>query len=468
MFLTISTTYKPATDLGYLLHKNPERVHEFELPFGRAHVFYPEASDERCTAALVLDVDPIGLVRGPGRKRTGDGLWTQYVNDRPYVASSFLSVAIGRVFGTALSGRSKERPDLAQAEIPLSVRIAPLPCHGGEAVLRKLFEPLGYTVGAEGHVLDNANPDWGASRYFTVTLESHQKLSDVLRHLTVLIPVLDNEKHYWVGDQEVEKLVQRGKDWLGDHPEKELIARRYLKHFKWLARDALARLSDDDQPDPESVEKERNDAEEALERPIRLNELRMEAVVGVLRDRGAQRVVDLGCGEGRLLKTLLGDRRFEEIVGLDASVRALEVAQGRLKLDQLPPKQRMRIKLLHGALTYRDKRLEGFDAVVVVEVIEHLDLARLTAFERALFEFAKPVTVIVTTPNREYNVKFKDLAAGKLRHRDHRFEWTRAEFKAWADRVAEVHDYSVEFQPIGEEDPALGAPTQMAVFARCA
>ena len=284
----------------------------------------------------------------------------------------------------------------------------------------------------------------------------------------MLIPVLDNEKHYWVGDQEVEKLVQRGKDWLGDHPEKELIARRYLKHFKWLARDALARLSDDDQPDPESVEKERNDAEEALERPIRLNELRMEAVVGVLRDRGARRVVDLGCGEGRLLKTLLRDRRFENIVGLDASVRALEMAQGRLKLDQLPPKQRMRIKLLHGALTYRDKRLEGFDAVVVVEVIEHLDLARLTAFERALFEFAKPVTVIVTTPNREYNVKFKDLAAGKLRHRDHRFEWTRAEFKAWADRVAEVHGYGVEFQPIGEEDPALGAPTQMAVFARCA
>ena len=468
MFLTITTTNKPATDLGYLLHKNPKRVHEVELSFGRARVFFPEASPERCTAALVLEVDPIGLVRGPARSRSSDGLLTQYINDRPYVASSFLSVAIGRVFGTALSGRSKERPDLAQAAIPLSVRIAPLPCRGGEPVLRKLFEPLGYTLEVEGHVLDEANPEWGMSRYFTVTLDGHQRLSDLLRHLTVLVPVLDDEKHYWVGDQEVEKLVRRGEGWLENHPEKQLIATRYMRHFKSYAREALARLSDDDQPDPEAVQKEHSDAEGALERPIRLNELRLAAVTDALRERGVRRVVDLGCGEGRLLKLLLGDRRFEKIVGLDTAVRALDVAGKRLNLDRLPPMQRARIDLLHGALTYRDKRLEGFEAATVVEVIEHFDPARLAAFERVLFEFAKPDAIIITTPNREYNVKFEDLAAGRLRHKDHRFEWTRAEFKAWADRVAEVYGYSVEFQPIGEEDPVLGAPTQMAVFEKCA
>ena len=468
MFLTIATTHRPATDLGYLLHKNPERVHEFELSFGKAQVFYPEASDQRCTAALVLEVDPIALVRGPARNRSGDGLLTQYVNDRPYAASSFLSVAIGRVFGTALSGRSKERPDLAEAEIPLSVRMAPLPCHGGEAVLRKLFEPLGYAVGAEGHVLDHANPDWGASRYFTVTLDGCRRLSDLLRHLTVLVPVLDDEKHYWVGEQEVEKLVRRGAGWLDEHPEKQLIATRYMRHFKRYAREALARLSDDDQPDPEVAHEEHGDAEGALERPIRLNELRLEAVAGALRRLGVRRVVDLGCGEGRLLKALLQDRRFEEIVGLDASVRALEMARTRLDLDRLPSLQRARIKLMHGALTYRDQRLEGFDGASVVEVIEHLDPARLAAFERVLFEFAKPGAVVMTTPNREYNVKFEGMPEGALRHRDHRFEWTRAEFAAWAERVAADHGYRVDFHPIGELDPELGPPTHRAVFERCA
>ncbi len=468
MFLTIATTHRPATDLGYLLHKNPEPVHEFGLSFGKAQVFYPEASDQRCTAALVLEVDPIALVRGPARNRSGDGLLTQYVNDRPYAASSFLSVAIGRVFGTALSGRSKERPDLAAAEIPLSVRMAPLPCHGGEAVLRKLFEPLGYAVGAEGHVLDHANPDWGASRYFTVTLDGCRKLSDLLRHLTVLVPVLDDEKHYWVGEQEVEKLVRRGAGWLDEHPERQLIATRYMRHFKRYAREALARLSDDDQPDPEVAHEAHGDAEGALERPIRLNELRLEAVAGALRGLGVRRVVDLGCGEGRLLKALLQDRRFEEIVGLDASVRALEMARARLNLDRLPSLQRTRIKLMHGALTYRDERLEGFDGASVVEVIEHLDPARLAAFERVLFEFAKPGAVVMTTPNREYNVKFEGMTEGALRHRDHRFEWTRAEFAAWAERVAADHGYRVDFHPIGELDPELGPPTQMAVFERCA
>ncbi|MFQ5973113.1 MAG: 3' terminal RNA ribose 2'-O-methyltransferase Hen1 [Alphaproteobacteria bacterium] len=468
MLLTITTTHRPATDLGYLLHKNPQRAHEVKLPFGTARMFYPEATEQRCSATLLLDVDPIGLVRGTGRNRSGDSLLTQYVNDRPYAASSLLSVAIGRVYGTALSGRSKERPDLADIEIPLGARLTPLPCHDGEALLRRLFEPLGYTVDAERHLLDEANPDWGESRYFTVTLEGRLRLSQLLRHLNVLIPVLDNEKHYWVGTDEVEKLVRRGKGWLDDHPEKELIATRYMKHFKRLAREALARLSDEDQPDPELTQKEHGDAEAALERPIRLNDLRLEAVARALREQGARRVLDLGCGEGRLLKILLKDRQFEEIVGLDASVRALEIAKDRLDLDQLPPRQRARIHLLQGALTYRDRRLEGFDAATLIEVIEHLNLTRLSALERVLFEFARPGTVIVTTPNREFNVAFENLAAGALRHRDHRFEWTREEFEDWADRVARAHGYRVDYVPIGKEDPNLGPPTQMAVFARCA
>jgi 3' terminal RNA ribose 2'-O-methyltransferase Hen1 len=174
----------------------------------------------------------------------------------------------------------------------------------------------------------------------------------------------------------------------------------------------------------------------------------------------------LGCGEGRLLKELLQDKTFEEIVGVDVSYRALEIAQERLHLEWLTEQQRQRIKLIQGSLTYRDQRLSGYDAATVVEVIEHLDQPRLAGFERSLFEFARPTTVVVTTPNVEYNVKFENLPAGKLRHKDHRFEWSRAEFQAWANRVAERFGYSVQFLPVGLEDVDVGAPTQMGVFSR--
>src|SRR5215218_9618874 len=167
MLLTISTTHQPATDLGYLLHKNPARPQSLELAFGRAHVFYPEASAERCTAALTIDIDPVGLVRGRRGPEGDGGLLAQYVNDRPYVASSFLSVAIGQAYRSAMAGQSKDRPELAASAIALEARIAVVPSRGGEALLRRLFEPLGWAVGVEAHALSDAMPEWGESRYYT-------------------------------------------------------------------------------------------------------------------------------------------------------------------------------------------------------------------------------------------------------------------------------------------------------------
>ena len=467
MLLTITTTHRPATDLGFLLHKHPARVQTFTLTFGKVHVFYPEASEKRCTAALLLDVDPVGLVRGRGRGRgRGGGLLDEYVNDRPYVASSFLSVAMSRVLGSALGGRSATRPELVDKPLPLIATVAALPCRGDGAVVRRLFEPLDYTVSVDG--------DDGSSPYRNLRLEGHKPLAELLVHLYVLIPVLDDGKHYWVGDDEVDKLVDRGAGWLAAHPEREFIARRYLKHRSSLAREALARLSDGEaQAGDGDVSAEPEDAaeseggENALERPVRLNEARMAAVTRVLREAGAARVLDLGCGQGRLLRELLLIAQFTRIVGLDASVVALEIAARRLKLQRLPERQRQRVELLHGALTYRDRRLSGYDAAAAVEVVEHLDASRLAAFERVLFEFAQPATVVVTTPNREYNANFPDLPVGKFRHADHRFEWTRDEFAAWAGRVAAEHGYTVDFQPVGEVDPELGPPTQMGVFRRC-
>ena len=462
MLLTISTTYAPATDLGYLLHKNPARVHSFDLSFGKAHVFYPRAEANFCTAALLLDVDPVQLVRG---KRGVGFTLDQYVNDRPYVASSLLSVAISQVFGTALSGRCREKPELADQRLPLVARLAALPCRGGEALVHQLFEPLGYTVTATREPLDDRFPEWGQGPYFTVELAATLRLRDLLDHLYVLVPVLDDDKHYYIGQAEVEKLLKHGEAWLAEHPEREAIVKRYLGYRSALTRQALARLPQDEAAtaDEDDVE-DKSAAELPAEKPLRLNDQRLHAVVAQLKASGAKRVLDLGCSTGNLLRRLLDDAHFTEIVGVDVSHQALDVAATRLQLDRLPPAKARRIKLLHGSLTYRDKRLAGYDAAAIVEVIEHLDPPRLAALERAVFESARPKTIVVTTPNREYNVLFTAMLPWQLRHRDHRFEWTRAEFRGWATRAAERFGYRLELAAIGPEDAIHGPPTQMAVF----
>jgi 3' terminal RNA ribose 2'-O-methyltransferase Hen1 len=461
MLLTLTSTTPPATDLGFLLHKNPEAVRTVTLGFGAAHVFYPEATDERCTAALLVEIDPIGLVRR-GRGRPAFSL-ADYVNDRPYVASSFMSTTIAKLFGTALTGRSDDRPELAETPLPLEAHLPVVPCRGGEAVARRLFEPLGYDVEATPIVLDPEHPAWGDSRYLRLTIRGRVRVRDVLRHLYVLLPVMDDDKHYWVERAEIDKLLAKGEEWLAAHPERDLIARRFLRHRTPLLREALARLSEDD----ETVEEEVVDPlEERLERTVSLAEQRIGAVLSVLRSAEAHAVLDLGCGSGKLLAALWKDGTFSRIAGTDVSTGALEAAERRLHVEQFTARQRERLTLFQSALTYRDRRLEGYDAAVLMEVIEHLDPERLPAMEAVVFGNARPRTVVVTTPNVEYNVRFETLPEGQARHRDHRFEWTRAEFSAWAGAVAEAHGYKVRFLPVGPLDGEVGPPTQMAVFDR--
>jgi len=460
MFLSIATTCQPATDLGYLLHKHPGRLHEIEQTFGKAWVFYPEAGEARCEAALVLDVDPVGLVRGKGR---AEGLLDQYVNDRPYAASSFLSVALNKAFRTAMTGVCNSRQELADAAIPLEAVVTPLPMRGGETLLRSLFEPLGWSVDVEP--VAAADMAVVSKLYARVKLAGVSRLSALLNHLYVLIPVLDDAKHYFVGEDEIDKLLKRGEGWLDQHPAKELIVRRYLRHRGILARAALERLAPETQE--EAVEPEARAApEDALEAPIRLNDERMMAVVEALRASGARTIADLGCGEGKLLQRLLRERWAERLIGLDPAARELEWAARRLKLHLPGGPPEGRVTLLHGSLTYRDDRWAGADAAALVEVIEHLDPDRLPLVERVVFGEARPATVAVTTPNADYNALFPGLAAGSFRHPDHRFEWTRAEFQGWADKIGSRYGYHPTFSGIGRQDDALGAPTQMAVFTR--
>ncbi|MGV9264474.1 3' terminal RNA ribose 2'-O-methyltransferase Hen1 [Kitasatospora sp. NPDC003701] len=513
MFMSISTTgtaESPATDLGFLLHKHPGKVQRFGTSHGEAHVFYPEAGDELCTAALLLDIDPIALVRrgrGKGRGGSPDFALAQYVNDRPYAASSLLAVALRTVFRTAMKGVCEARPELADRPRPLRIALPAVPANGageggGPAMVARLFEPLGWQVEAVAIPLDESFPEWGESRYVRIELVSATvRLADALQQLYVLLPVLDGAKHYWVAPDEVDKLLAAGEGWLADHPEQALIARRYLARRWSLTRTAmerleLARLAEADDREVEEIDNAVDDtdrpepgaarpsgaepAEDGVaqdgvaqdgvaqdgvppKRPS-LAEQRRAAILAALREVGAARVADLGCGQGELIGALLKDARITEVVGVDVSARALSAAARKLRLDRMPERQAARVKLVQGALTYTDARLKGFDAAVLCEVIEHLDEPRLPALEYAVLGAARPAAVVVTTPNSEYNVRWESLPAGHVRHADHRFEWDREQFRAWAERVARTYGYTVVIHPVGEEDSEVGAPTQLALF----
>jgi 2-polyprenyl-3-methyl-5-hydroxy-6-metoxy-1,4-benzoquinol methylase len=511
VLLTITTTVSPATDLGFLLFKHPDKVQAFHQAFGTAHVFYPEATGERCTAALLLDVDPVKLVRTRGKAPAGFTLG-QYVNDRPYAASSLLSAAMADVYRTARSGRCDARAELAGKAIPLEIGLPALPCRGGSGLATRLFEPLGWQVRAESVPLDEEFPAWGDSRYLRMTLTGTLRLADALNQLYVLLPVLDDSKHYWVASDEVDKLIRAGDGWLAAHPERDLITRRYLANQRVLVRTALGRLAEVD--DAVGDELERGPIEEepvpdadggtevvagtaadggteviggaavdGAERDgvtkvdggagsepapaaVPLAEQRILTVLETLHEQEARRVIDLGCGSGKLLRRLLRDLSFDQVTGVDVSYRAITMALRQLRPERLPRPQAERLTVFQGALTYSDERFRGYDAAVLMEVIEHVDQPRLHAVERVVFGDARPRSVIVTTPNVEYNVRYVGLADGGRRHPDHRFEWTRAEFQQWSGQVSEAYGYRVRYVAVGDDDPEVGPPTQMAVFTR--
>ncbi|TDO69579.1 3' terminal RNA ribose 2'-O-methyltransferase Hen1 [Kribbella sp. VKM Ac-2571] len=465
MFLTIGTDLAgvdaPASDFGFLLHKNPARPQAIDVTGGSAHVFYPEATGERCTAAVLLEIDPIGLVKA-GRGKAAEGFTLgQYVNDRPYAASSLLAVALGRLFRTAMNGRCDARPDLAARPIPLEIHVPALPCNGGadgDDMAERFFAPLGWTVDARPVPLDPEIPAWGDSRYVDLRLTGVLRLADALKHLYVMLPVLDDAKHYWVGSDEVDKLVRAGEGWLAAHPEKDLISHRYLAHRRYLADAVLERLAEADGLELAEETPDEGSVSLAVERRT--------AVAGVLRELGARRIADIGCGEGALVGALLKDPMIGELIATDVSARALIGAKRRLHYDDLPDRQRDRLKFLQSSVTYADERLAGLDAVVLMEVVEHVDPPRLPALADSVFRAARPAAVVVTTPNSEYNVRFPSLPAGKFRHPDHRFEWTRAEFRTWSQQVADRFGYTVQFRPVDAEDPEVGPPTQLALFRR--
>ena len=458
MLLTISSKGSKAGDLSFLLHKHPDKLQSVDLSVGKAHIFYPDSNEEICTVALLLDINPVELAKSNKNNRADFSL-AQYVNDRPYVASSFLSVAIAKAFASALNGTCHKKPELVDKKLNLDVFIPSLPApSGGELIIKKFFEPLGYQVNLKRHVLDNEISEWGDSRYYALNLSGKAKLKDLLSHLYVLIPCLDQSKHYWVSQSEIEKLLQKGAGWLEIHPEKDQITKRYLRNIGAFTRYALERLNEKEVAEEQTQNETENVVKDSL------HNIRLKAVASEIKEGGAQSILDLGCGEGKLLNLFLKEKQFTQILGMDVSFASLERAKDFLRFTVMAPRLRAKINLIQGSLIYRDERLTGFDAAAIVEVIEHLDMNRLRFFERVVFEFARPKIVVLTTPNKEYNQLFDGMPENQFRHKDHRFEWTRDEFFKWCQSIAEVFGYEFTIKPIGEEDDQHGAPSQMVVF----
>lgn len=423
----------PATDLGFLLHKHPDRVQTFPTSQGLATVFYPEATSSTCRAVLHVD--------GAGARVPGDT--GRHVNDVAHAAGSRLVVAIGKVYGDALAGRCKLKPDLVDHRWPVTVTIPSVPLRA-RTTPADLFGPLGWAVEVEPQELRPS--EWGDSGYATVTVRGSFTVRDTLRHLAVLVPVLSDDQHYFVDEPEIEKLDRLGADWLAAHPQRDAIVGGYLKGIRPLVDGALGRLSGDDTPSPSPTP--RSPQRDSLARR------RIDRVVELIRSSGARSVLDVGCGEGRLLAALAADPGLV-LAGVDVSTAALGRADAALA--------RVRgVELWQSSLVYADARCRGYDAAILMEVIEHIDLDRLPRAAHTVFDGMAPRVVIVTTPNREYNAHY----GIDLRHPDHRFEFTRADFAQWCDTVAAEYRYDVEIGGIGDLHPDHGTPTQFAVFSR--
>lgn len=460
----------PATDLGYLLHKHPDRVQSFATTQGEATVFYPVADADKCRAVLRVD--------GTDARVDSHTDIDRHVNTIPYAASTRLVVALGKVFGDALAGRCTARPELVDHVWDVSVLIPSVPVRG-TLTPADVFEPLGWSVTARAEPLTPT--EWGDSDFVTLTLSGRFTVRDSLRHIAIALPALAGDKHYFVDDDDIDKLLRHGEGWLETHPRRDSIVRGYLKNLGALARDALTRLDPASTCDEESADQDLHD-QDLHDREFRVGDLqgedfgddmaadrrmavgrrplaaeRIEAVAGMVRALGARSVLDVGCGEGRLLGTLSADGVFARLAGVDVSTDELGSATKRLE-------RRRGIELWQSSLLYTDARCRGFDVVVLMEVIEHIDRGRLPVAVDSVFETMQPGAVIVTTPNSEYNPVY-GITDG-FRHPDHRFEFTRDEFESWCRGVAADHSYTVTTSGIGQVSDDVGTPTQCAVFRR--
>lgn len=469
MIMTMTAENLSGDHLGYLLHKNPANLHRASLSFGEGYVFFEETGEDRARVCLIVDADPLAMVQGRGDLGHADAL---YVNDRAYVPSSLLASAIIKFFGTALSGRCKERPDLVDKPLDLVVTLPSLAPRARVNLVARLFEPLGYAVERLSSTQQISDEAASEASGYGVKLSTTSTLRELLSQLVVLIPVLDyGGDHRWVDEADIEPFLRRVGSWLPDHPYASYIVMRAFKHQKHLIRSVIERypsIEDSLARIPSAASEQWDDAqlEEMAQSPLSLNQQRFAAIESIIVSIHPSTLIDLGCGNGALIAYLAKKMRFDRLVGMDVSATVLERAKNRLANLQLSVAQQKSIEFLQGSLLYADPRIKSFDMALLIEVIEHVDPERLSALELQVFGLAAYQAIVVTTPNREFNRLYIGMSEHTRRHADHRFEWTREEFAGWASRMGETYGYDFEIDGIGSISPEVGQPTQLAIFRK--
>jgi 3'' terminal RNA ribose 2''-O-methyltransferase Hen1 len=446
VYLSIATTRPKAADLGFILYKHPDRVFRSDSSRNKnlkAVGFYPEAGDERCEFVLLVEVDPVERVRG----LAWNGGIAQYVEPLPFLASSYMSQAISLCLRSAMNGIVSSKDPSEDARLramavehwPLEIKVSPI--RTSPALIERMFQPLGWEVTIDSMPLDVPGVERDNALH-TVTLKGSSTVQDALTQLYVLLPALDPVRHYFYDEAEVAKLLEKSRNWLETHPARNLIVGRYLSKSRELREAAMSQFE-------EAVEAPQEAAIEVSAHSAR--HMRIAEAVSAMGD---VRIVDLGCGEGKLLSRLAFLPGKIEIVGVEPSLRDLEKA--RKNLSRNPARQMdPRVKLRHGSIAYADDSLRNFDVAILSEVIEHIDPERLDHAERCVFGFMKPEVVIVTTPNAGFNTVF-GLSDGEFRHRDHRFEWSVDEATDWCRRVAATYGYEFEIDGAGGYDENVG------------
>ena len=446
MLLTLACSGKDAPDLSWLLHKRPNRLQAFDLPYGKAFVFFPEYTETRSVVSLLLEINQEAL-NDLCKNKEGE---FQFVNPRQFLSSSLLSGAIGKVFSSAIKGICADKPELVNKEYDLELELTNFSCRLKPEYVARIFKPLGYAI-----AFDNISSDFPREKLIVgnLRLKGKTNLKDLLSQLYILIPVFDRYLHFWIDEPQLQRFIRLTAGWLESHPEKRFILTEYF----WPAADFKSRVLERFNAIPGLSSNEKA-------QPLKIQ--RHEAIEATLAIHGAKTIIDLGCGEGSLIFYLLEQKKYAKIAGTDISAKNIESAKKRIA--GRPSRACREDDLFVSSLTYPDKRLRGYDAAVLSEVIEHFEINRMNTVMKNILGAAKPQIFIMTTPNRAYNNQFSGLADGAMRHPDHRYEFTEEEFTNFCRKNASAFGYEVELEPIGEISPEFGAPTLMGVFKKCA
>ncbi|MEM6272534.1 MAG: hypothetical protein AAF998_24190 [Bacteroidota bacterium] len=461
MLLTIRIAGESPEALAPLTERFSDEVHEVALPHGKAILFYPELSPGAAELALLMDLDPLSpidierpfSVLAHGRAQT--------VNDRAYTASAFLAQAIIVAFAELIE--SAPAASATAAIYPLRLSVSTVT--GAPATLTHLLAitDLACEIREAPPETNRAAGEFASP--VDIVLTGNANLAAVLLRLALVLLAVDPEKEYWLGQPLVDALWQTGQATLTE-AETAILAPEFFRMRPQTFNVMVKRIAINDPEDPSVAFDRAQAAMIAREAPLELTEKRHELIESVLLHAEAQSVLDLNPGDGHLTARLLRQPGITRVTNLDVDYKAIQRSANYLNQFGLTPEEVQKVTLYPGSPLYRDPRSRGHDAVVLAEWMQMVPRTRLNGLEMSIFHYVQPATAIFTTPNAEYNRLLPDLAPGGKRHAFHHFEWTRAEFKTWAEPVAEKFACTIEILPIGPPHPEWGAPNQMAVFTR--